>query len=301
MTSTEFANNRDNFCYRHPDRQSFVLCQRCLRTICPECQTQGAVGVICPECMREQQKATPKAARAGWRRPRAHGSTMALVHDSRPLMTYGIIGLTVLVYLTQLIPNSPVQSWLQFAGLYVMPATGVPFEPWRLLTALLVHGSIWHVGLNMLALWMIGRSLEPLLGHVRFLLLYLISGLGGSVAVALLTDPRIPVVGASGAIFGLFGALLVIGRHIGANVTTIAVIIGINFAFPFIQGLMAGSMAAIAISWQAHLGGLVTGAAVGFVYARTRQRRQRPVQVWLLVAITAALLALLLIPALLSV
>jgi len=292
MTSAEFANNRDNFCYRHPDRQSFVLCQRCLRTICPECQTQAAVGVICPECMREQQKAAPRAVRHAPRAPRP----MALARDSRPLMTYGIIGLTLLVYLTQLIPNSPTQQLLQFAGLYVMPATGVPFEPWRLLTALLVHGSIWHVGLNMLALWMIGRSLEPLLGHTRFLLLYLISGLGGSVAVALLTDPRVPVVGASGAIFGLFGALLVIGRHIGANVTTIAIVIGINFAIPFVQGIMAGSMAAVAISWQAHLGGLVTGAAVGFVYARTRARRQRTAQIWLLVGVTVVLLALLVIP-----
>lgn len=296
MTSPEFASNRDNFCYRHPDRQSFVLCQRCLRTICPECQTQAAVGVICPECLRDQQKATPRAARAGWGRPRAQGSTMALARDSRPLITYWIIGITVLVYLTQLIPGSPVQDWLALNSAYLIPSVGIGFQPWRLITVLLVHGSIWHVALNMLALWMMGRSLEPLLGHTRFLLLYLISGLGGSVAVALL-DPGQWVVGASGAIFGLFGALLVIGRHIGANVTTIAVIIGINFALPFIQGLIAGSMAAVAISWQAHLGGLVTGAAVGFVYARTRARRQRTLQTWLLVAVTVVLLGLLVIPA----
>lgn len=296
MTSPEFASNRDNFCYRHPDRQSFVLCQRCLRTICPECQTQAAVGVICPECLRDQQKATPRAARAGWGRPRAQGSTMALARDSRPLITYWIIGITVLVYLTQLIPGSPVQDWLALNSAYLIPSVGIGFQPWRLITVVLVHGSIWHVALNMLALWMMGRSLEPLLGHTRFLVLYLISGLGGSVAVALL-DPGQWVVGASGAIFGLFGALLVIGRHIGANVTTIAVIIGINFALPFIQGLIAGSMAAVAISWQAHLGGLVTGAAVGFVYARTRARRQRTLQTWLLVAVTVVLLGLLVIPA----
>lgn len=296
MTSADFANNRDNFCYRHPDRQSFVMCQRCLRTICPECQTQAAVGVICPECMREQQKATPQAARVGWRKPRAQGSTMALARDSRPLVTYWIIGITVLVYVAQLIPGSPVQQLLALNSAYLIPSLGVGFEPWRLFTVLLVHGSFLHVGLNMLALWMIGRSLEPLLGHARFLLLYLISGLGGSVAVALLA-PATWVVGASGAIFGLFGALLVIGRHIGANVTTIAILIGINFAFPFIQGIMAGSMAAIAISWQAHLGGLITGAAVGFVYARTRARRQRNLQMWLLVGVSAVLLALLIVPA----
>jgi len=293
MTSADFANNRDNFCYRHPDRQSFVLCQRCLRTICPECQTQAAVGVICPECMRDQQKAAPAQSRPKWR-PR--GSTMSLVRDSRPLVTYWIVGLTALVYLAQLIPGSPVQRLLALNSAYLIPSLGVGFEPWRLFTVLLVHGSFFHVALNMLALWMIGRSLEPLLGHTRFLALYLISGLGGSVAVALLA-PATWVVGASGAIFGLFGALLVIGRHIGANVTTIAILIGINFAFPFIQGIIGGSLAAIQISWQAHLGGLVTGAAVGFIFARTRARRQQKLQIWLLVAVTAVLLALLVIPA----
>jgi len=293
MTSADFANNRDNFCYRHPDRQSFVLCQRCLRTICPECQTQAAVGVICPECMRDQQKAAPAQSRPKWR-PR--GSTMSLVRDSRPLVTYWIVGLTALVYLAQLIPGSPVQRLLALNSAYLIPSLGVGFEPWRLFTVLLVHGSFFHVALNMLALWMIGRSLEPLLGHTRFLALYLISGLGGSVAVALLA-PATWVVGASGAIFGLFGALLVIGRHIGANVTTIAILIGINFAFPFIQGIIGGSLAAIQISWQAHLGGLVTGAAVGFIFARTRARRQQKLQIWLLVGVTAVLLALLVIPA----
>ena len=101
---TTFRRNSDNFCYRHPDRQSFVLCQRCLRTICPECQTQGAVGVICPECLRraaEGADAGAAKAERRWSRPRA-----VAVRDSRPLVTYGIIGVTLLVYLTQLIPGS---------------------------------------------------------------------------------------------------------------------------------------------------------------------------------------------------
>lgn len=298
MTSTEFTRNRENYCYRHPDRQSFVLCQRCLRTVCPECQTEAAVGVICPECLREQQKdATPaqRQAERRWGRPGA--AAMTVPSGIRPLVTFWIIGITAAVFVLQLIPGVPVQQWLQFAGAYVIPATGAPVEPWRALTALLVHGGFWHIGFNMLALWMIGRSLEPLLGHTRFLALYLISGLGGSVAVALLTDPLTPVVGASGAIFGLFGALLVIGRHIGANITAIAVIIAINFSIPFIQGLMAGSMAVVQISWQAHLGGLLAGAAAGFIYARTRARRQRPVQIGLLVAVTVVLLGLMAVPA----
>jgi len=297
MTTADFARNRDNFCYRHPDRQSFVLCQRCLRTICPECQIQAPVGVICPECLREQQKGVSSAQRKAERRWGRRSATIAAPLDRRPVVTYGIIAITVVVYLSQLIPGSPVQQWLAMFGPFVNPASGT-FQPWRLITVLLVHSSWLHIGLNMLALWMIGRVLEPLVGHVRFLVMYLLSGIGGSVAVALLA-PYIPVVGASGAIFGLFGALLVIGRHIGANVAGIAIVIAINFAFPFVVGLLSGSLAAVQISWQAHLGGLIAGSAVGLIYARTRSVRRRGWQVGLLVALTVLLLGLLAIPAVL--
>lgn len=307
MTTTEeFRRNSDNFCYRHPDRQSFVLCQRCLRTICPQCQTQGAVGVICPECMAQQRKSTTpaqKKAERRWSRPSR--SPVAAVATGRPIVTYAIIGLTALVFVIGLIPGigPMVDSALLFNGLYVWPGSPTGFQPWRLLTAMLVHSGFWHIGLNMLALWFMGRSLEPLLGSGRFLILYLLSGLGGSVAVALLA-PGVSVVGASGGIFGLFGALLVIGRHIGANIRTIAILIAINFALPFVlaivgslsTGSFASALAAIQISWQAHLGGLVAGAAVGFVYARTRARRQRGLQAGLLVALTVVLLALLAVP-----
>ncbi len=280
MTSAEFAANRENFCYRHPDRQSFVLCQRCLRTICPECQTQAAVGVICPECMRAQHQAVPRAVR-----PRR---AQAVAYDSRPLTTYALIAITVAVYLTQLIPGSPVERLLLFAGVYVIPTSGAPFEPWRLLTTMFLHGSILHIGLNMLALWMIGRILEPLIGRWRLLALYLISGLGGSVACALLV-PTTPVIGASGAIFGLFGALLVISRHLGADITGIAVVIGVNLVIGFIPGF--------GIAWQAHVGGLVAGAACGLVLTRTRGVRQQRLQVVLLSAVVVVLVALLAIPA----
>ena len=286
MTSPEFTRNADNFCYRHPDRQSFVLCQRCLRTICPECQTQGAVGVICPECLRDQQKAqTPAQAKAERRWSRRPAT--ATLSNERPIVTYSIIAATVLVFVTQLIPNSPVQEWLFFYAPYLYPELTGTFQPWRLLTGLLVHAGFWHVGLNMLAVWMIGRSLEPLLGHSRFLALYLISGLGGSVAVALLSFGT-PVVGASGAVFGLLGALLIIGRHIGANITGIAIILGINLVIGFIPGM--------GVSWQAHIGGLAVGALIGLIYARTRSRSLRWLQVVLLAALVAGLLALLLVP-----
>ncbi len=156
----------------------------------------------------------------------------------------------------------------------------LPFEPWRLLTALLVHGGFIHLALNMLALWMLGQNLEPMLGRARYLALYLISGLGGSVAVAVL-DPDSATVGASGAIFGLMAALLIIGRHIGANVTGILVILGINFVF----GLFVGG-----ISWQAHLGGAIVGAVIAFIFTRTRRPEQRIWQIVFLVTVVVALI-----------
>lgn len=306
MTTDSFRRNSDNYCYRHPDRVSFVLCQRCLRTICAECQTQGAVGVICPECMRDQQKARTDAERKAERRWASRPQAVT-VTDSRPLATYAIILTTAVVFVLQLlIPGRFVETWLAFNSLFVLPGSAAPFQPWRLLTVLFVHDGFWHIALNMLALWLIGRSLEPLLGHGRFVALYLLSGLGGSVAVALLA-PGVWVVGASGAIFGLFGALLVIGRHIGANITTIAIIIAINFAWPFVfalissigRGSFADALEAIRVSWQAHLGGFLVGALVGFIFARTRAPARRSLQIWLLVAVGAGLVGLLVIPALL--
>jgi len=288
VTTDAFQRNRENFCYRHPDRQSFVLCQRCLRTICPECQTQAAVGVICPECLRDQratQSPAQQKAERRWSRPRAVTRT-----DTRPLATYALIGVTAFAYLLTLIPGfgRVLENYLLFLAPLLYPELSGTFQPWRLVTVTLVHSGIWHVGLNMLALWMIGRSLEPLVGKARFVTLYLLSALGGSVAVALLAFTT-PVVGASGAIFGLFGALIVIGRHIGANISAIAVIIGINLVIGFIPSFN--------VSWQAHVGGLVTGAIVAFIYTRTRSPRQRWIQIVLLAALTVGLLLLLLIPA----
>lgn len=275
MTDSDLRANPDNYCYRHPQRQSFVLCQRCMRTICPECQTQLPVGVICPECLAQQQKHAKLT-----RMPRR---TSALRRSGAPVVTYTLMGITSLFYLIGMIPGigDAVQFYLAFNGqlAYV--------QPWRLLTVTLVHASIWHIVLNMLALWALGRSLEPLLGRWRFLALYLLSALGGSVLTALLA-PTTWVVGASGAVWGLLGAMFVIGRHIGANVTAIAVLLGLNLVITFLPGSN--------IAWQAHIGGGLVGALIGFIFARTRAMRQQRTQAWLLVATGAGLLALLTIP-----
>jgi len=284
MTSADFQRNRDNFCYRHPDRVSFVMCQRCLRTICNECQTQGPVGVICPECMREQAQGRTTAQKKAERRWKSRQSVA--VAGVPVTATNILIAVTLLVGVLQLIPGLGVQGALMFWGDAMHPQV---MQPWRALGYMLVHGSFWHIGLNLLSLFMIGRILEPMLGRGRFFTLYVLAGLGGAVAVSLLSEPGTPVIGASGAVFGLLGALMVIARRLGGDITGILILLGVNLVIGFIPGL--------GISWQAHVGGLVIGAAVGGVYALTRSHRRRALQITLLVALGVLIVAaLFLIP-----
>lgn len=261
-----------NFCYRHPGRQSFVLCQRCGRTICPDCQTQAAVGVICPECMREQRKNAPRTKPAVLTRLGGAGS---------PTVTYAIIGVTFAVYVLQFLLGDSVTGLLLYAGAYSYPAN---FEPWRMLTTALVHGSILHVALNMYTLWIFGQILEGMLGRGRYFALYVLSGVAGSLGVLFLADPGAPVVGASGAIFGLMGAFLIIQRRLGGNSTQLLVLVGINLVIGFIPGL--------GIAWQAHVGGLIGGAVIGLIFVQTRRIRDQRLQTVLIVAFGALLVAL---------
>ncbi|MDF2575191.1 MAG: hypothetical protein K0S05_2103 [Agromyces sp.] len=269
--------DRPGTCYRHPDRPSYILCQRCGRTICPECQTPAPVGVICPECMREQRASAPRTKPAVVTRMRSAAGRGA------PVVTYALIGITLAVFLLQLVPGLALTDRLLYAGVYSLPFN---FEPWRMLTSVFVHstGLIFHVLLNMYTLWIFGQLLEGLLGRWRFLALYLISGLAGSVGVLWLGDPRMGVVGASGAIFGLMGAFLVIQRRLGGQTTQLFVLLGINLVIGFVPGFN--------IAWQAHLGGLVGGALVGLIYVETRKRSRQALQIWLLVALVAVLVAL---------
>jgi membrane associated rhomboid family serine protease len=263
------AQDRANYCYRHPDRQSYVLCQRCGRTICPECQTPGAVGVTCPECMKLQRSQAPRVKSALLTR---------MTGSDAPLATYAIIAVCVVVYIAEFIPG--VKSDILYAGVYSYP---VAFEPWRLITSVFAHESILHIALNMYTLFIFGILLEPLVGRVKFLVLFLISGLAGSVGVLLLADPRQAVLGASGAIFGILGAFFVIQRHLrsGASVQLL-VLIGINLVIGFIPGF--------GIAWQAHLGGLLIGALVGLIFVATRARSRRPLQIGLLILLSIALI-----------
>lgn len=278
----------ENYCYRHKDRPSFTLCQRCGRTICAECQTASSVGVLCADCVRATQPGT--AQRIG---RSAKVTARRLGDQEKPIVTYAIIAVCAVVFVGQLI-GSWVGADVVTTSLWYVPIYSLPelFEPWRLITVMFTHstGFFLHILFNMYALWLFGPGLERLLGRLWFLALYVFSGLGGSLAVMLWVyfapDTRVamltPTVGASGAIFGLFMATLVAYRAHRVNVTSLAVLIGINFAI----GFMPGS----SISWQAHLGGMIVGALVTWALLATRGPRKKPARITATVVIAVALI-----------
>jgi membrane associated rhomboid family serine protease len=197
----------------------------------------------------------------------------------RPIVTYAIIGLSLVVYLLQYVTgntHSPVTTDLWYAP--VQTAS----QPWRMLTSIFIHESPLHVLLNMYSLFLVGPALESMLGRARYVALFLIAGFGGSVGVLLIGTPTVAVLGASGAIFGLFGAYFIIARRLGGNATQFLVVIVLNLVIGFIPGF--------GIAWQAHVGGLITGIAIAFVYLETRGRARRPAQILLTAAVLAILI-----------
>ncbi|WP_225565888.1 rhomboid family intramembrane serine protease [Isoptericola luteus] len=188
------------------------------------------------------------------------------VRGGRPVVTLTIIGICVVSWVLQLVT----------AGLWTSQWAYSPYagsvEPWRFLTAAFLHStSIMHILFNMYALWLLGPFLEQAFGRARFVALYVLAAVGGSVGVLLLTPPTYEgwtteVVGASGAVFGLFGAIIPVLRRTGRSATQIVVLIAINMAIPF---FVPG------IAWEAHVGGLVVGLAIGAAYAWAPRERQR--------------------------
>ncbi|MHA7209244.1 rhomboid family intramembrane serine protease [Arthrobacter sp. MDT1-65] len=188
-----------------------------------------------------------------------------------PVVTYTLIGICVVVFLLQLLVPGITRAFT-YAPVFTAGAGGViPAEPWRMLTAAFLHSqnSFLHIAFNMYALYILGKVLEPAMGRARFLALYLISAVGGSIGVLLLSDnPLQGVVGASGAVFGLFGALFIVQRKRGGDVRQIVVLIAINAVLGFVVP---------GIAWQAHVGGLVAGAAcaAAIAYAPHGKRQVR--------------------------
>lgn len=294
--SAETTESDVTTCYRHPKVESHVRCTRCDRRICPSCMREAAVGHQCPECVKQGARSVRQARTV-------FGGRISAV----PVMTYVLIGLNALAYLAELVRPAVVDRFEMLGAELLGPdgghyywqsayapeyhASGVVDGEWyRLLTGAFLHlpptegtFGIAHIAMNMFSLWSIGRVVETQLGRVRYLALYLLSALGGSVLV-LLIAPGDHAVGASGAIFGVGAAYYVMARRLGADLRVVNRFMG--------SLLLWLVLSAFVTSWQGHLGGLLVGGPVALAYAYTpRGSRRALVQA----AVCAGLLALLVV------
>lgn len=226
-------------CYRHPNRETGVSCSNCGRPICPDCMTPTPVGMRCPECASEKTRVTRGAVGPGR-------------YDTPA--TFVLIALNVVAYLAEIASGgggwsvSGSSVYFDFSLFGPLVAEG---EWYRLLTSGFLHASLVHIGFNMFALFILGRLLEPAIGTPRFVVLYFASLFAGSFG-ALLLSPDAVTVGASGAVFGLFGAAFVIarGRGLDAIASQLGFLLLINLALTFgYPGISIGG----------HLGGLAAG------------------------------------------
>ena len=236
-------------CYRHTDRETYVRCARCDRPICPDCMTTASVGFQCPECVAE-----------GWAGQRPVRTVFGGRVQQRPaLVTATLIGICVAVYALQVaVPTFTARFWL----LGTEVAGG---QTYRLVTAAFLHGGVTHLLFNMWALWIFGQAVESHLGRARFLTVYLVSLVAGTTASYLFNAPDNPSLGASGAIYGIVGAMIVLSRRMRLPLGWLVGFVAINFVF---------TLAVPNVDWHAHLGGLVGGGLVtaALVYAPPAQR-----------------------------
>ncbi|MER5440365.1 rhomboid family intramembrane serine protease [Streptomyces sp. NPDC002790] len=257
-------------CYRHPDRPTGISCTRCERPICPECMVSASVGFHCPECVRSGS-GTGHAPSANQPRTMAGGTVTS---DPR-LVTKVLLGLCVALFVVQMTVGDRFTERFEMLGLAWVPdlggLEGVAEGQWyRLLTAMFLHGSYVHIAFNMLSLWWIGGPLEAALGRARYIALYLVSGLAGSALTYLLAAQNQPSLGASGAIFGLFGATAILMRRLNYDLRPVIALLVINLIFTFNP--------AFNIAWQAHIGGLVGGLIVGYAMVHAPRERRALVQ-----------------------
>jgi membrane associated rhomboid family serine protease len=276
-------------CYRHPGREAHIRCQRCGRVICPDCMRPAAVGFQCPECVKEGAKQTRSGRTAyGGLRPTDASITSGVIIAINVAVWLGVLAtggsgsrvLDWLVLRTQALCQTGPAAGVD-AGRSLCERGGGTYLPgvadgayWELLTSAFTHVQVWHIGFNMLALWVLGPQLELAVGRLRFLALYFVSALAGSAMVLWFADEYTigGTLGASGAIFGLMGALAVLALKVGGDVRGVLTWIGINFAFTF---LLAN------ISWQGHLGGFLAGSAVGAILVYAPRGPRRALVQWL--------------------
>jgi membrane associated rhomboid family serine protease len=264
-------------CYRHPGRETYVSCVRCGRYACPDCMRSASVGQQCVECVGEGARSTRQARTTFGGRPAAGA-----------VVTWTLVAINVAVFLVTWVRPGIVTD-LEMIG--YAPYTqggalhGVAAGEWyRLITSAFLAPGLGGLGLmdivfNMWALIFVGPPLEGLLGRARFLAVYLLSGLGGSVMYYFLAPPYDAAAGASGAIFGLFGAWFVVSRRLKLDTRGIVVLIAINLALSFFFHDV--------IAWQAHIGGLLTGALLTAAYAYAPRKNRAVIQVAATVVVVA--------------
>ena len=227
-------------CPRHPGVRSVDYCKRCNRPMCVDCAIPTEVRSICVDCTSSKKRWMGSASRAA-----AAGT---------PVVTYAMIAICVLMYaVTSFAPSTKVD-------LALLPAT-LMSRPWTVLTGAFLHGGIMHILFNMLTLWCVGPVLERMMGHWPYLALYLLSGLGGGAglmvwAVCSPSGWMTAAYGASGALFGLFAAILVVYRRIGIDIRSMLIWMLINFLMPVITP---------GIAWQAHVGGFIVGGVLAWL------------------------------------
>ena len=264
-------------CFRHPGRETYVSCVRCGRPACPDCLRSAAVGQQCVECIRQASRTTRRPAGA-------FGGQLT----SGATVTWTLVAINVIAYLAEIFFQNPVFDDGVLVGRLGSTIGVANGDVYRLLSNAFLHEPIGsglgllHIVFNMWALIVVGPSLERLLGRVRFLAVYLVSALAGSVLFYLVAAPTAVALGASGAIFGLFGAWFVLARRLRLDARQIIILIVINLGISF---------AVPGIAWQAHVGGLIAGAGLTAAFAYAPRRSRALTQA----AATVAILAILVI------
>ncbi|MEV8586839.1 rhomboid family intramembrane serine protease [Streptomyces sp. NPDC051180] len=256
-------------CYRHPDTETGIRCTRCEKPICPRCMISASVGFQCPDCVRSGS-GTGHAPDANQPRTLAGGRVAS---DDR-LVTKILIGINLAVYLAVLVFGDRLVDELVLIGYAYNPflgeVVGVADGEWyRLLTSTVLHQEVWHILFNVIGLWVIGGIVEPELGRIRYAVLCLLSGLSGSVLAYLVAAPNQPSLGASGVVYGLIGAWVVLARRRRHDMRPVVLFVALSLLMTFTRP---------GISWEAHVGGLVAGVLVTYGLVHAPRARRNLVQ-----------------------